>query len=50
MSIESHPRNAHTSVGNILGSLIAGFFVEKDWALSFVVPGAIIGAGKGHCT
>ena len=42
--------NAHTSVGNILGSLIAGFFVEKDWALSFVVPGAIIGAGKGHCT
>ena len=36
--------NAHTSVGNILGSLIAGFFVEGDWALSFIVPGAIIGA------
>ena len=25
------------------GSLIAGFFVESDWALSFIVPGAIIG-------
>ena len=25
------------------GSLIAGFFVEGDWALSFIVPGAIIG-------
>ncbi|CAL8068469.1 unnamed protein product [Calicophoron daubneyi] len=34
--------NAHTSVGNILGSLIAGAFVESDWALSFIVPGLII--------
>ena len=25
------------------GSIIAGFFVERDWALSFVIPGAIIG-------
>ena len=25
------------------GSLIAGFFVEGDWALSFIIPGAIIG-------
>ncbi len=34
--------NSHTSVGNILGSLIAGVFVETDWGLSFFVPGAII--------
>ncbi|GFO46624.1 glucose-6-phosphate exchanger slc37a2 [Plakobranchus ocellatus] len=34
--------NAHTSVGNILGSVIAGAFVETNWGLSFVVPGIII--------
>jgi len=34
--------NSHTSVGNIVGSLIAGAFVERDWALSFIVPGLII--------
>lgn len=37
--------NSHTSIGNILGSLIAAHFVETDWALSFVVPGMIIGIG-----
>jgi len=36
--------NSHTSLGNILGSLIAGAFVEDDWGLSFMVPGMIIGA------
>ncbi|XP_076061668.1 major facilitator superfamily transporter 16 isoform X1 [Oratosquilla oratoria] len=36
--------NSHTSVGNILGTLIAAAFVEIDWTLSFVVPGAIIAA------
>lgn len=35
--------NSHTSVGNILGSLIAGMFVDINWGLSFIVPGAIIG-------
>ncbi|GFR64303.1 sugar phosphate exchanger 2 [Elysia marginata] len=35
--------NAHTSVGNMLGSVIAGAFVETNWGLSFVVPGVIIG-------
>ena len=35
--------NSHTSVGNALGSFIAGWFVSDDWALSFIVPGAIIG-------
>lgn len=35
--------NSHTSIGNILGTLIAAHYVETDWALSFVVPGFIIG-------
>uniref|UniRef100_A0A8C6YNW9 Glucose-6-phosphate exchanger SLC37A2 n=1 Tax=Nothoprocta perdicaria TaxID=30464 RepID=A0A8C6YNW9_NOTPE len=34
--------NSHTSVGNILGSLIAGAWVSSAWGLSFVVPGVII--------
>uniref|UniRef100_A0AAR2KA14 Major facilitator superfamily (MFS) profile domain-containing protein n=1 Tax=Pygocentrus nattereri TaxID=42514 RepID=A0AAR2KA14_PYGNA len=34
--------NSHTSVGNILGSLIAGYYVSWNWGLSFVVPGIII--------
>lgn len=36
--------NSHTSVGNILGSLIAGYWVSTCWGLSFIVPGAIVGA------
>ncbi|XP_021963727.1 glucose-6-phosphate exchanger SLC37A2 isoform X2 [Folsomia candida] len=35
--------NSHTSLGNILGSLIAGSFLETNWGLSFIVPGAVIG-------
>ncbi|XP_064424740.1 glucose-6-phosphate exchanger SLC37A2 isoform X1 [Latimeria chalumnae] len=35
--------NSHTSVGNILGSLIAGIWVSSAWGLSFIVPGIIIG-------
>ncbi|KAM4547389.1 LOW QUALITY PROTEIN: glucose-6-phosphate exchanger SLC37A2 [Fundulus diaphanus] len=34
--------NSHTSVGNILGSLIAGVFVSSQWGMSFIVPGLII--------
>ena len=34
--------NAHTSIGNILGGVLAGVFVDKDWAMSFIVPGLII--------
>ncbi|XP_054738728.1 glucose-6-phosphate exchanger SLC37A2 isoform X1 [Anastrepha obliqua] len=34
--------NSHTSVGNILGTLIAAHFVESNWMLSFAVPGAIM--------
>ncbi|KAI4454652.1 major facilitator superfamily transporter 16 isoform b [Holotrichia oblita] len=36
--------NSHTSIGNILGSIIAGKYVETDWSLSFIIPGFIIGA------
>ena len=34
--------NSHVSVGNILGSYIAGVYVEDDWALSFIVPGLLV--------
>ncbi|CAE1245434.1 SLC37A1_2 [Acanthosepion pharaonis] len=34
--------NSHTSVGNILGSVVAGEFVDSNWGLSFIVPGLII--------
>ncbi|XP_063219193.1 glucose-6-phosphate exchanger SLC37A2 [Bacillus rossius redtenbacheri] len=37
--------NSHTSVGNILGSVIAAEFVETDWGLSFIIPGLIIAFG-----
>ncbi|XP_043271416.1 glucose-6-phosphate exchanger SLC37A2 isoform X2 [Venturia canescens] len=35
--------NSHTSLGNILGTLIAAEFVESDWSLSFIVPGVVMG-------
>ncbi|KGL73180.1 Sugar phosphate exchanger 2, partial [Tinamus guttatus] len=34
--------NSHTSVGNIVGSLLAGVWVSSVWGLSFVVPGIVI--------
>jgi OPA family glycerol-3-phosphate transporter-like MFS transporter 1/2 len=34
--------NAHTSVGNILGSLMAASMLQYGWGWSFVVPGALI--------
>ncbi|XP_013111157.2 glucose-6-phosphate exchanger SLC37A2 [Stomoxys calcitrans] len=34
--------NSHTSIGNILGTLIAAYYVERNWAMSFIVPGIII--------
>lgn len=34
--------NSHTNLGNILGATIAGYFVESDWGLSFMVPGGIM--------
>ncbi|KAJ7321746.1 hypothetical protein OS493_034133 [Desmophyllum pertusum] len=34
--------NSHTSVGNILGSAIAGVWASGEWGYSFIVPGCII--------
>jgi len=34
--------NCHTSVGNILGNLLAGAFVDTDWGLSFIVPAGVM--------
>lgn len=34
--------NAHTSVGNILGSLLAAYMLQFGWGWSFIVPGAVI--------
>lgn len=34
--------NSHTSIGNILGATISGYFVETDWGMSFFVPGFIM--------
>ena len=38
--------NSHTSFGNILGSLVAGYFVNHHWGFSFMAPGIIL-AGMG---
>lgn len=38
--------NSHTSVGNILGSTIAGIWASHKWGYSFIVPGCII-SGMG---
>lgn len=34
--------NSHTSVGNIMGAVIASHYTSTDWSLSFIVPGIII--------
>lgn len=34
--------NAHTSIGNIVGTLIAAYMLKWGWGWSFVVPGAVI--------
>ncbi|TGZ67825.1 hypothetical protein CRM22_004571 [Opisthorchis felineus] len=44
--------NAHTSVGNILGSLVAGYFADSDWGAAFAVPGItlVVGGLLVYCT
>ncbi|CAL9104577.1 unnamed protein product [Musa textilis] len=37
--------NAHTSVGNICGSLLAASVLQRGWGWSFILPGALIGSG-----
>uniref|UniRef100_A0A6A7GAA0 Sugar phosphate exchanger 3 n=1 Tax=Hirondellea gigas TaxID=1518452 RepID=A0A6A7GAA0_9CRUS len=34
--------NIHTSLGNMLGSLIAGYYVSSAWGLSFAVPAVMM--------
>jgi OPA family glycerol-3-phosphate transporter-like MFS transporter 1/2 len=34
--------NSNTNFGNILGAVLAGYFVEQSWGLSFIVPGFIM--------
>ena len=34
--------NSHTSIGNIIGALLAGHFVNYNWGLSFLVPGLMM--------
>lgn len=41
--------NSHTSVGNIVGTLIAGAFLTTGWGMSFIMPGLLI-AGMGVFT
>ncbi|XP_045457926.1 glucose-6-phosphate exchanger SLC37A2 [Melitaea cinxia] len=35
--------NSHTSLGNILGTIVAAEYVDTDWALSFVYPALVMG-------
>ncbi|CAH8474597.1 hypothetical protein MS3_00001780 [Schistosoma haematobium] len=37
--------NSHTSLGNIIGSVIAGIYVETNWGASFYLPGLIMMVG-----
>jgi len=37
--------NAHTSIGNILGSLIAASVLQYGWGWSFIIPGIILATG-----
>lgn len=34
--------NSHTSIGNIVGALIASYYLTIDWSLSFIVPGVMM--------
>lgn len=35
--------NSHTSIGNILGTLIAAYYVDTNWSLSFIMPALVMG-------
>lgn len=35
--------NSHTSIGNVLGTLLPAYYVMTDWSRSFIVPGMIMG-------
>lgn len=35
--------SSHSSVGNIVGTVIATKYLQPDWGLSFMIPGALMG-------
>lgn len=35
--------NSHTSIGNVLGTVIPAAYIFTDWSRSFIVPGFIMG-------
>lgn len=35
--------NSHTSIGNVLGTLLPSHYIITDWSRSFIVPGLIMG-------
>lgn len=35
--------NSHTSLGNILGTTLASYYIERDWGMSFIMPGLVMG-------
>lgn len=35
--------NSHTSIGNVLGTLLPTYYLATDWSRSFIVPGMIMG-------
>ncbi|XP_063898636.1 glucose-6-phosphate exchanger SLC37A2 [Helicoverpa armigera] len=35
--------NSHTSLGNILGTIMAAEYVDSDWSLSFIYPALVMG-------
>lgn len=35
--------NAHTSLGNILGTVVAAACLQYGWGYAFIVPGLLIG-------
>uniref|UniRef100_A0A069DZ69 Sugar phosphate exchanger 3 n=1 Tax=Panstrongylus megistus TaxID=65343 RepID=A0A069DZ69_9HEMI len=34
--------NSHTSLGNVVGTLMASYYLETNWGLSFIFPGMVI--------
>ena len=36
--------NSHTSLGNILGALVAGAFANSNWGMAFILPGILTAA------
>lgn len=35
--------NSHTSIGNVLGTVLPASYILTDWSMAFIVPGMIMG-------